>query len=267
MEQLNYNSIGIGITTYNSPTRLSSLLETLPDFIENVIIVNDGTPYEQSVYKGKYDVIQHPKNKGVASAKNSALRYLMGQGCEHIFLLEDDIIIKDTSIFEKYIEASQISGIKHFNYALQGYGNAIRFDDGTINHPTPVYCVDYKNIQICFYHWCSGPLMYMHRDCIDKVGYLDENFYNIHEHVDYTYRIIKQELHPPFWYFADIACAHYFIGDGSEFRTTTIEKNENYEERLRGADIYFSIKHEHKPLDIPKVSLEEFLLSLLKLKI
>lgn len=267
MEQLNYNSIGIGITTYNSPTRLASLLETLPDFIENVVIVNDGTPYDQSVYKGKYDVIQHPKNKGVASAKNSAIRYLMGQGCEHIFLLEDDIIIKDTSIFEKYIEASQISGIKHFNYALQGYGNANRFEDGTINHPTPVYCVDYKNIEICFYHWCSGPLMYMHRDCIDKVGYLDEKFYNIHEHVDYTYRIIKQDLHPPFWYFADIACAHYFIGDGSEFRATTIEKNENYEERLRGADIYFSMKHEHKPLDIPKVSLEEFLLSLLKLKI
>ena len=44
MEQLNYKSIGIGITTYNAPSRLHSLLETLPDFIENVIIVNDGTP-------------------------------------------------------------------------------------------------------------------------------------------------------------------------------------------------------------------------------
>lgn len=267
MEQINYNSIGIGITTYNSPSRLSSLLETLPDFIENVIIVNDGTPYEQSVYKGKYDVLQHPVNKGVASAKNSAMRYLIGQGCEHIFLLEDDIIIKDQSIFEKYIEASKISGIKHFNYALQGYGNANRKADGSIIHPTPVYCVDYKDIQICFYHWCSGPLMYMHKDCIDKVGYLDENFYNIHEHVDYTYRIIKENLHPPFWYFADIASAHNFIGDGYEFRNTTIEKNESYEERLRGADIYFSMKHEYKPLDIPKVSIEELLLSLLKLKI
>jgi hypothetical protein len=108
--------------------------------------------------------------------------------------------------------------------------------------------------------------MSMHRDCIEIVGYLDENFYNIHEHVDYTYRIIKEELHPPFWYFADIANAHYFIGDGSEFRNTTIEKDEHYQERLRGADIYFSMKHQYNPLDIPKVSIEEFLLSLLKLK-
>lgn len=267
MEQLNYKSIGIGITTYNSPSRLESLLETLPDFIENVIIVNDGTPYDSSIYKNKYDVLQHPINKGVAAAKNAAIRYLMGQDCEHIFLLEDDIIIKDSSVFEKYIQASKASGIKHFNYALQGYGNASRTDDGTINHPTPVYCVDYRDIEICFYHWCSGPLMYMHRECIDKVGYLDENFFNIHEHVDFTYRIIKENLHPPFWYFADIANAHYYIGDGSEFRNTTIHKDEKYQERLRGADIYFSMKHEYKPLDIPKASIEDFLLSLLKLKI
>lgn len=267
MEQLNYKSIGIGITTYNSPSRLESLLETLPDFIENVIIVNDGTPYDNSIYKNKFDVLQHPTNKGVAAAKNAAIRYLMGQGCEHIFLLEDDIIIKDTTVFEKYIEASKLSGIKHFNYALQGYGNANRYPDGTINHPTPVYCVTYKDIEICFYHWCSGPLMYMHRECIEKVGYLDEKFYNIHEHVDFTYRIIKEELHPPFWYFADIASAHNYIGDGSEFRNTTIQKDEHYEERLRGADIYFSMKHEHKPLDIPKTSIEGLLLSLLKLKI
>ena len=266
MEQLNYKSIGIGITTYNAPSRLHSLLETLPDFIENVIIVNDGTPYDNSVYQNKYDVLQHTKNKGVAAAKNAAIRYLMGQGCEHIFLLEDDIVIKDTSIFEKYIEASKLSGIKHFNYALQGYGNANRYPDGTINHPTPVYCVTYKDVEICFYHWCSGPLMYMHKDCIEKVGYLDEKFYNIHEHVDFTYRIIKEELHTPFWYFADIASAHNYIGDGSEFRNTTIQKNEQYEERLRGADIYFSMKHEHTPLEIPKVSIEELLLSLLKLK-
>jgi GT2 family glycosyltransferase len=267
MEQFDFKTIGIGITTYNSPSRLDTLLKTIPDFIENIIIINDGTPYDNLIYQGKFDVIQFPKNRGVASAKNAALRYLMGQGCEHIFLLEDDIIIKDTSIFLKYIESSKISGIKHFNYALQGYGNANRYEDGTINHPTPVYCVSYKDIEICFYHWCSGPLMYMHRDCIDKVGYLDEKFFNIHEHVDFTYRIIKEELHPPFWYFADIANAHHYIGDGTEFRNTTIKKDDKYGERLRGADIYFSIKHGHKPLDIPKSTTEELLLSLLKLKI
>jgi GT2 family glycosyltransferase len=266
MEQINYNKIGIGIVTYNSPSRLKICLETIPSYIENVVIVNDGTPYDFTIYGNQHDVIQHTKNKGVAGAKNSALRYLVGKGCEHLFLLEDDIIIKDDKIFEKYIEASLKSGIKHFNYALQGYGNSKRKSDGTIDHPTPVYCVHYDETHICFYHWCSGPFMYIHKDCIDAVGYMDENFYNIHEHVDYTNRIINAELHPPFWYFADIANAHHYINDSPEFRNTTIEKNDYYNQRLIGADIYFEQKHGHKPLNIPHKSIEDLLLFLLKIK-
>ena len=266
MKSISYNKIGIGIITYNSPSRLQECLATIPNLFENVVIVNDGTSYEASVYGNTYDVIQHTKNKGVAGAKNSALRYLIGKGCEHLFLIEDDIIIKDSSVFEKYIEASQKSGIRHFNYALQGYGNAERFPNGIIDHPMPVYCVHYNETHICFYHWCSGPFMYIHKDCVDVVGYMDENFYNIHEHVDYTTRIIQKELHPPFWYFADIANAHHYISDGSEFRNTTIEKDDYYNERLNGADIYFKEKHEYTPLQMPRHSTEYLLLYLLKVK-
>jgi GT2 family glycosyltransferase len=266
MEQTTYNTIGIGIVTYNSPTRLKKCLESIPEYLENIIIVNDGTPYEQDVYGNRYDVIQHAKNKGVAGAKNSALRYLIGKGCEHLFLIEDDIIIKDPNVFEKYIEASKKSGIKHFNYALQGYGNAKRYSNGTIEHPTPVYCVFYGETHICFYNWCSGPFMYIHKDCVNAIGYMDEDFYNIHEHVDFTARIIEAGLHPPFWYFADIANAHHYISDGPEFRNTTIEKDEYYDKRLTGADIYFNMKHGHKPLDMPRKSIEDLLLFLLNIK-
>jgi GT2 family glycosyltransferase len=266
MQDIDYSKIGLGIITYNSSSRLQTALNNIPDYLENVIIVNDGTPYDSSVYGDRFDVIQHVNNKGVAGAKNSAMRYLYGKGCEHIFLMEDDIVIKDYDIFRIYIEAQKRTGIKHFNYALQGYGNAKRDSEGNIIHPTPIYCVDYEGLNICFYYWCSGPFMYIHRDCIDNVGYFDERFYNIHEHVDYTYRIIQSNLHPPYRYFADIADAHKYIDDGPEFRNTTIPKTENYYERLRGADIYFNIKHGYRPDDIPKSSVEELLLFLLRIK-
>lgn len=180
--------------------------------------------------------------------------------------MEDDILIKDENVFQLYIEAYKKTGIKHFNYALQGYGNAKRNEDGSIEHPMPVYCIDYDGKDICFYHWCSGPLMYIHRDCIEKIGFFDENFINIHEHVDYTARIIKEGLHPPFWYFADIASAHDYIGDSSQFRNTTIPKDGDYEKRLKGADIYFSMKHGYEPKEMPKSTIEDLLLYLLKIK-
>ena len=98
------------------------------------------------------------------------------------------------------------------------------------------------------------------------VGFFDENFVNIHEHVDYTYRIIKAGLHPPFWYFADIASAHNYIGDSSQFRDTTIPKTDEYYKRLKGADIYFSMKHDSIPTELPKSSIEDLLLFLLEKK-
>lgn len=108
--------------------------------------------------------------------------------------------------------------------------------------------------------------MYINKECIEKVGFFDENFVNIHEHVDYTYRIIKAGLHPPFWYFADIASAHNYIGDSTQFRDTTIPKTDEYYQRLKGADIYFSMKHEYTPTEIPKSTIEELLLFLLEKK-
>ena len=90
-----YDKVGIGIVTYNSSCRLQTAISNIPEYLEHVVIVNDGTPYDMNVYGDRFDIIQHVKNKGVAGAKNSAMRYLYGKGCEHIFLMEDDIVIKD----------------------------------------------------------------------------------------------------------------------------------------------------------------------------
>ncbi len=264
---VDYSKIGLGIITYNAPDRFITSMSSVPSGLDNVVVVNDGTPYDLSVYPDDIHLIQHVRNRGVAAAKNSAIRHLYGIGCEHIFLMEDDIIIKDPIVFKLYPEASRRSGILHFNYALQGYGNANRDDEGNIIHPTPMYCVDYNGIDICFYTWCSGPFMYIHRDCVDAIGYLDESFYNVHEHVDYTARIIEAGLHPPFWYFADISSAHNYIGDGPLFRNTTIPKTDEYYERLRGADLYFKSKHNnYTPDTMPKSSIEDLLLYLLNVK-
>lgn len=113
--------IGIALITCNALSKFEQSSKTIPSYFrkDNFVVVNDGMPYD-TVYPENAFLIQHNKNYGVAKSKNDALNYLIINGCEHIFLMEDDILIKDESVFNKYIRASQASGIYHFNYALQG---------------------------------------------------------------------------------------------------------------------------------------------------
>lgn len=64
--------------------------------------------------------------------KNEGLRFLLESGCEHIFVCEDDIVIKDPNIYNKYIAAANNSGIRHLNFAY--HGNANKNEDGNPMH-------------------------------------------------------------------------------------------------------------------------------------
>jgi len=46
------NKIGLGIITCNKPDRLAQSIKTVPgdDYIDCLVIVNDGEPYDSSLY-------------------------------------------------------------------------------------------------------------------------------------------------------------------------------------------------------------------------
>ena len=56
----------------------------------------------------------------------------MDAGCDHIFLVEDDMIIKDPNVFKAYVTAAQESGIWHLNYGLQGGLNRAQADRDSV---------------------------------------------------------------------------------------------------------------------------------------
>jgi glycosyltransferase involved in cell wall biosynthesis len=102
--------IGVGIVTCDRFNYLEKCLLSLPDFDGPIVIVNDGKQDIEAKIKKlhsreKIHLIQHAANKGVGISKNDALTYLLSQDVEHFFLLEDDIIILDKTIFQKYIDA------------------------------------------------------------------------------------------------------------------------------------------------------------------
>ena len=185
-------TIGVAVITCNRPDYLKKCIDSLPPS-DKLVIVNDGERYNSDLYPNHAHVIQHEKNLGVAGAKNSALKYLMNQGVEHIFIFEDDCTVLRKDILNAYIHASKVSGIRHFNFAPSLGKNYIR------------YSHDYqKECSVSFYIVTGQPFAYFHRSVIEEVGYYDETFINDCEHHEFTYRISKKNFTTPLMWFADI---------------------------------------------------------------
>jgi len=249
-ESLNFdiNSIGIGITTFNSSDRIKISANTIPKWIKNFVIVNDGEPYDDSDYPDHATIIQHEYNKGVGPAKNTAIKYLQNLGCEHIFLIEDDMVIKDENVFNEYIKHSIISGIKHLSFGLHGPANKT-----SLEIPTPRLITNYDNdVSIAFYPNSVGSFVYFHNSILNKVGLFDEKYKNAWEHVDHTYRIIKEGFHPSFWYFADINNSSKYINEiPNSIENTTIPRNETWLKNNSDGLQWFKKQHGIRPMEIP----------------
>lgn len=255
------NKVGIGMTTYNAEHRIKESAFTIPKWVKNFVIVNDGTPYDESSYPEHAYIIQHSTNECVGAAKNSALQYLLDLGCEHIFLIEDDILIKDEKVFEEYIKHSIISGIKHLNFALHGPANkkgstgftTLEERKSLDTEPNPRTIIPYpEGIEIALYPNCVGAFSYYHRSVLDKIGLFDPKFKNAWEHVDHTYQAIKSGFHPPFWFFADINKSWEYLTDiPNSIENSTIARTPEWNENFRKGTEWYKKKNGVIPTQTP----------------
>lgn len=245
--------IGVGIVTCNRQKHLQILLDSLHgcNWLE-MIVINDGEPVSMDGWN--YYIDDNDVNLGVGKSKNRALRHLLNIGCDHIFLIEDDIFVKDPLVFQAYINASKKSGIQHFNYSQHGIANKNPNGD-----PSPRYIIDYDGSEVAFYPHCVGAFSYYSRKCLEECGLMDEKYYNACEHVDHTYEIIKKCMHPPFWHFADIQNSWKYLGDdGWSIETSSICSAPNFRENVNNADQIFVKKHGHLPIHTPMADERKF---------
>ena len=244
--------IGLGVLTYNRPEYFKKIFSSIPlNVVDEIVIVNDGTPYKEKV---QVPYIQHDKNKGIGISKNDAIKHLLNKGCDYIFLMEDDIIIKDSKVFQAYINASKETGIQHFNYSQHGLMNKLPNTDT----PNPRTKIEYKNnIIIDLYLHCVGAFSFYTKKCIDTVGLMDETFYNATEHLEHTYNIIKAGMHPDFWWFADIHDSNKYLTDIPwSPQTSTISSKPNHANMVQKGLEYFENKHKQNLFKIPSEPIE-----------
>lgn len=267
--------IGVGIITCNRPDFFKQCLNSLPDNVDEIVVINDGSPLPFDLSRGTE--IQNEVNLGVGKSKNKALKYLFDKGCDYLFLIEDDMIIKRADVFEAYIAAYKASGIHHFNYGPGSPFNrkqSIEFDLHNRHlldqhsEPNPKLIVDYKDIKVALYEHTVAMFCFFTRAAIEKAGYIDEEYYNAWEHVDHTYRIIKMGMHPPFWWFADIANSEDYLTEapGAIDNSSIANKAEQWHKNVyEGREIY-KRKHGHYPNQPPVVTKQQVIETLKQIK-
>jgi GT2 family glycosyltransferase len=243
--------IGIVVISHNRESQIKEVLESLKDSADVLAVVNDGTPYSPEVYPEYFHLIQHEKPLSVGIAKNSGMKYLMEKGCEHIFTWEDDHILTDKSLIQKYIDLSKVSGIRFFNYGFHGGANLLN------NKPNSKLVVEYDNdLRLAICEHCVGAITYYHKSVIDKCGYHDERLnHNCWEHVLYAYNVIKQGFHPPFWNFVDLADSWKHVKEiGTVDTTSVIRKSQEWTDNMKRDREYIISKIGMDILQVPKVS-------------
>lgn len=230
--------VGLAVITYKRIPTLEKCLEFLDrngwgGSNEHVIIIDE--PYSKgyenvmSAHGMSADFLFAEVNGGVAKAKNRAFKELLSRGCDHVFIMEDDVTVTSKSTCHEYIEYAKRHNLHHLNYGLHGPKNI-----GKKFH--------YRSI--CYYPNYVGAFSYYSKEALLRVGLMDERFHNALEHVDHTWRIAEAGLTLPFWRFADHPRSAELLMDlDPTLINSVIRKSPGWDEQIKKAEEYWSEKH------------------------
>lgn len=225
------NLIGVGIVTCNRKDSFKRLFDKVYankciDYI--VVVKNKVFDY------GEYDPAIIIKNNdkttsyfvkedlGIGYCKNICLKHLIKKQCQHIFLIEDDINIKNDDVFQYYIDTAKAYNLSHLNFCMA-------WDSITKRFLTPSYTLCNKNgIKLNIFNRLCGDFEYFTYDALLQVGLFDAKHYiNALEHAEHTYRLSLAELTTPFNTFADVYASNEYIED------TGIQSSIHYDEQSK----------------------------------
>jgi hypothetical protein len=237
------NKIGVGLITCDRVNFLQksakSVIKSLKNYKDSeFVIINDGM---STLNIPNVECINTTGRIGVGKAKNIALKQLLEKGCEHIFIIEDDIIIKEFSVFNAYIKARNKTGIQHFMFGYHGPANKAGISGGK---PEPRYVIDYGDLKIAINQHSVGAFSYYTKESLEAVGLIDEAYINAFDHVDHDYRLAKAGYSSPYWNWADLADSMDYLEEiECSERSSTIRPNKDWAENIQKGAEYFLSKH------------------------
>lgn len=221
--------VGVSIITCNRAEMFSKLVESLPSGkFDEFVVVNDGDPIPHKSDRFSIET----GGVGVGAAKNAALKYLLDRGCDYIFLIEDDMLIKRADIFDAYITASKRTGIQHFLFAYHGPANKNNISGGP---PSPRVIVEYPGgVRISLNQHCVGAFCMYTKESLENVGLFDTKFHNAFEHVHHSYLLCKQNFCTEYWWWPDLANSLDYIEEQAcSEHNSTIRPRSDWQDNIK----------------------------------
>lgn len=233
--------IFLGIITCNRSKFFKQCYESVKN-IKNLgflAVVNDGEEdidVDENVF-----YVKNKKNIGVGKSKNILFKKAIEVGADHIFIMEDDIIVKNAEVLNEYIRAKNVTGIQHFCFAYHGPANKNGISGGK---PAPKFIIDYGDIKVSINTHSVGAFCYYSKEVLDKVGIIDEKFVNAFEHVEHSYRIAKAGYTTPYWNWSDLANSTDYLDEiECSEKSSTIRPRKDWQKNIENAALYFKEKH------------------------
>ena len=246
--------IGVGIVTCNRKEKFKKLLDLVvsTSYVDHVYAVKNRDFDYGNLFQSddaRTTLMQQPLDVGVGACKNMILKKMLEDDCQHLFLIEDDIQIKDIEVFKKYIDAASAFNLKHLIFGSVYTPPSWNLD------PVIATFLGKDGAAIDLYGNLHGGFVYFTRECIQYAGLFDEQYVNAVEHIDHTYRICTMGMYTPFWAFADIHDSSKYLEDEQPNSPSTInDRSELQRQRTMFGFSLFQMKYGKQVFQIPKPS-------------
>ena len=225
--------LSVVIVNYNVKYFLEHCLYSVQNAIKNIdaeVFVVDNNSVDGSVQMLKkkfpcFNLIENKDNVGFAKANNQAMRLAKG---EYILLLNPDTVVEEDT-FSKCIDFMDAHpdcgglGIK----MIDGHGKILKESKRGFPTPWASFCkmsgltslfphskrfaqyymghLSYEETHVV--DILAGAYMMMRKECLDKIGLLDEDFFMYGEDIDLSYRITLGGYRN--YYFPEAKIIHY----------------------------------------------------------
>ena len=246
----------IGIITCNRPDYIEQLLESIDPEVGSIFLINSGESFElrpELMAKLNTLIKTNQTPTAVGRAKNEVLREMRHEGYEYLFLIEDDVRIKNNKVFEKYIETAAETGLWAGQLSYGTHGGETGGNVNSDGSPKIRESVDYKHCSIDLYPQSFQAFTLYHANVFKILGYFDEFYINAAEHLDHYYGAFIKGLGNYFWYFPDIEKSYEYLEDIDDGHTgSVIRKSEDWRENMQKAWGWFRKKWNYTPTQIPQ---------------
>lgn len=213
--------VAIVILNWNGKTDTLECLQSIQKLtVENfelstIVVDNASTDDSVKEIKNKFkhvEILENKKNLGFAGGNNTGMRYAISKGADFVLVLNNDTIVdKDLVIFflkgaEKYKNAGIISPKIYFapgfefhkdRYTNSEKGHVIWYAGGIIDWDNVIAAnrevddVDVGQHSSEEIDFATGACIFIRREVLEKVGYLDEKYFLYLEDVDFSVRVKK----------------------------------------------------------------------------